>query len=347
MRASTFRRACRRLGPGVALALGLAVAPAGSAPGRPAEPPSGPLPAAAEEPGGTVARAVDAAVAELRARVKRLERPVHTYHYAPRRRIGLPEAGYLPPWHPEALAFVRAKVGLYWDLELPTAPMQAVSGLWVGIDPVICRHFGGVGDGWALIQVVLPAGFRFVDVRTHDDGRRLAERFADEARDALAAAGCDVAFPASLLTLRESRACRELAVAALGRLDADGILLNFPRMPFRACGDERPDGVFIVLRPSVLAGDRVRLMTRESVPADEAAEDRRRVRALFVRALAAGSERTPPWPELAGAGEPVDLDRWMRDALLGCGGHAEDSIPAPVTAAVGGAAPAPHASSID
>lgn len=279
-----------------------------------------------ERVGGSTAGKESAVAAALRPRVRTLGRPVYTYHYAARARLGLPASGYVAPGDPILPAFLRGKVERYWDTSLPTREDAAASGLWAGIDPVAGRHFGGSGDGWVLAQIVLPAGLRFVDAREGEPGRP-DPGFPPEVRRSLAESGCGVAHPADLLMAAESPACRDVAVRTLRELGVGGILGSFPRTRFETCGD-RPEGVFVLLDPALVAPDRVRLLTRDPGPgdaaADEAAEDRLRIEDLFARARQAGSMRPPPWPELAGSPAPAGMEDWMRKHLLGCGEWPED-----------------------
>lgn len=272
--------------------------------------------------GGSAEGKESPVAAALKARVRTLGRPVYTYHYAPRARIGLPASGYVAPDDPVLPAFLRGKVERYWDTSLPTREDAAASGLWAGIDPVAGRHFGGSGDGWALAQIVLPAGLRFVDAREGEPGRP-DPGFPAAVRQALAEAGCAAVHPADLLMAAESAACRDVAVRALRELGVGGILGSFPRARFAGCG-ERPEGVFVLLDPALVAADRVRLLTRDPGSGDAAAEDRLRIEDLFARARQAGSMRPPPWPELAGALPPAGMEDWMRRHLLGCGDWPED-----------------------
>jgi len=284
----------------------------------------------------------------LRPRLRTLSRPVYTFHYAPRTRVGLPPSGYVAPDDPALPAFLRGKVERFWDLSVPTREGAAASGLWAGIDPVAGRHFGGAGDGWALAEIVLPEGFRFLDVREGAPGRP-DPGFPPEARRLLAGEGCAVAHPAGLFMAAESPECRRIAVRVLQEIGADGLLGSFPHTRFEVCGD-RPSGVFVLLDPAFVAPDRVRLLTREPGPAgpagttgdtgDAAAEERLRIGDLFARARAVGSTRPPPWPELAGSpppAGPAEMDAWIREHLLGCGGWPEDrpfaSTPASAAAA--------------
>ena len=273
------------------------------------------LAAAAPDAAG---RAPVSAADALRPLVRVLSRSVYVWHYVSRARAGVP-AGYVPPDWPGIDPFLRGKLSRFWDPSLPVAPSATVSGLYAGIDPVAGRHFAGVGEGWAVVQIELPAGLRFLDVRPPAGAPAPLPR-ATRAR--LAVAGCAAELPESLVVAMDSAPCREIAVASLGELGAGAILADFPRFAFRECA-ARPTGVFVLLDPALLAPGRVRLLTRESA-ADAAQADRLRIRALFARARAAGSLRPLPWPELADQAPPPDLDAWMREHLLGCGGFAED-----------------------
>jgi hypothetical protein len=258
----------------------------------------------------------------LRPLIRSLSRPVYTWHCLPRARLGLPAEGYVAPEDPVLLPFLRGKVERFWDLSLPVRPSAAASGLFSGIDPVSCRAFAGVGDGWVIAQVILPEGFRFLDVRSGEGG---TPKLAAEVRARLAAEGCDVASTAALIVMQESDACRRIAVRALRELDVDGILWSYPRTSFDTCG-ERPDGVFILLDPETIQSGRVRLFTKDSRPGDGGMDDRLRIRDLHARARQSGSMRDVPWPELEGTPPPDRMEDWMRQHLFGCGEHGEDRI---------------------
>jgi hypothetical protein len=259
----------------------------------------------------------------LRATVKSLSRPTFTYHYAIRHRLQLPE-GYVAPDIAAQRSYLLMKVGRYWDLGLPVNPYATASGLYVGTDPIIPRAFGGVGDVWSMIELVLPVGFRYVDVRRRDDRPAAEQKFAPEVVAQLARAGCDAEYPETLVIGLESAPCREIAVRALRALDVDGILYRFQRTRFRACG-ERPEGGFIVLKPASIAVD-TRLFTAESAP-DAALADRLRIRELFRLAREAGSRREIPWPDLPGGPARDEVVAWMHTHLFGCGDYPEDRLP--------------------
>jgi tetratricopeptide (TPR) repeat protein len=260
------------------------------------------------------ASAAASAAEALAPLVEILDRPIYVWHWLPRARAGLPP-GYLPPDSPALGEFLAARLARWWDLSLPVMPLATASGLWAGIDPVIGRHFGGAGEDWAVVQIELPAGLRVLDVRAPAGGA--PPPLPPAARERLAAAGCAAALAAALVMGQESAACRAAAVAAVRALGVGARLADFPRFAFRECGPARREGVFVLLDPGTLAPGRLRLLTRESA-ADAALPDRLRIRALFARARDAGSSRALPWPELAAAPPPEDLDAWMREHLLGC-----------------------------
>lgn len=265
---------------------------------------------------------VGAIVEHLASSVHALSRPVYTYHYAMRTRMGLGAAGYVPPDTDRAWQYVTMKIGRYWDLSLPTHPNATVSGLYVGTDPVISRAFGGVADVWGMVQLVLDSGFRFIDVRRGLDAGQRGDKLPQAIRDALTATGCNAPYADVLLTFLESDACRAVAVEVMKHLRVDGILYSFQRYAFPECPD-RADGGFIVVNAAAARPELARIFVTDT--ADDAATiDRLRVRELFVRARRAGSRRLPPWPNLANDAPPPDVDRWMREHLFGCGAHVED-----------------------
>lgn len=285
-----------------------------------AAPPAEPLP-----------EALVSAVAEaVSPRLEELGRTIHTWHYVRRARMGLPETGYLPPDDPRVPPFLRSKVARYWDRSVPVRPHATVSGLWVGIDPVMGRTFGGVGDAWAVIQVDLPAGTVFLDLR-RPRGPGGADRVLPPAVvEPLARAGCPVRSAHALFTGLEHAPCREVAWAVIDALTVDALLVEFPALRFNDCSPVR-DGAFILLRSELVAAGRLKLMTREASDADAAARDRLRIRELYRRALEAGSERRPPWESLEPWTPDEAFEAWMRERLLGCGHYPEDRIPgAPV-----------------
>ena len=264
----------------------------------------------------------------VRPYVKTLTRPVYVWHYAMRGRLGVTPAGYIPPDAAELESYLDGRFGRYWDLSLTPHEDATVSGLYVAADPVASRAWGGVGNGWAMVQLVLPRGFRFVDVRPPRVGGQPAG-FAPDVVARLTAAGCDAASPAELLTMLESIACRHAAVRTMVDLDVDGILYDWLSRQLAGCPD-RPQGAFLLVREEAVDLLQARLFVHETAPPagpDEAAADRRRVQALFVVAQQAGATRPAIWPDLPAEPAPEELRSWMAEHLFGCGGHAEDALP--------------------
>ena len=273
---------------------------------------------------------VAAIVDALTPHIQTLTRPIYTFHYAMRTRMALGDRGYVPADTDRAWQYVTMKIARFWDLTLETHPNATVSGLYVATDPVIARSFGGVGDIWGMIQVVLDRGFRFVDVRRGIDAGQASEKLPASVRAKLSAAGCDAPYADALVTFLESKACRAIAVQVLQELQVDGILYSFQRYAFDAC-PKRPDGGFIVVNQSAVKPEHTQVFVPESGP-DDASLDRLRIRDLFLRAKRAGSRRTPPWNDLASEPVPPSMDAWMREHLFGCGGYPEDRT-MPITAA--------------
>src|SRR5579872_184938 len=269
--------------------------------------------------GGEAPDALSEAVAAwLKPRVKLLSRELDVYHYAMRTRIGLPGHGP-PPGDFDPTPYLQMKVPRYWDLSLEVHPFSTASGLYVASDPVIARAFGGSGDVWAMIELVLKPGFRFVDVRGAEGAAADEARLPAALRSPLAAAGCDVQFAQTLLVAQEVRECRALAVKVLRSLQVDGILYEFPSKNFEPCR-ERPPGGFIVVSPDGYVASRTRVFVTESE-----SSERLRIQDLFARAHEAGSRLTPPWPGLPSAPQ-AQMVPWIRQNIFGCGNYPEDRV---------------------
>jgi hypothetical protein len=266
----------------------------------------------------------DALATSLQRYIKTLSRPIRTYHYFLRTRIHLP-AGPVPGLPQALLDYLHAKTLRYWDLTIPTNEYATASGLYVGTDPVMCRTFGGVGDVWAMARIVLPAGFRFVDVRRGNGDLDAKLRFQAAARQQLSALGCAAEFPELLLTGLESQSCRKAAVAVLKTLDVDGILYDFPAYRFPACA-QRPQGGIIILHPNTLEPGRIRLFTSDYSANDGSAAERAILQELFKLARVNGSRRPLLWSNLTDFDTPRDVEEWMRSNLFGCGAHPEDAL---------------------
>ena len=274
------------------------------------------------EPG---AGASEAVAAWLASHVKTLTRPVSTYHYAMRTRIGLPAEGPVPTGFDPSV-YLGIKIPRYWDLSLQPHPFSTASGLYVSTDPVIARGFGGSGDVWAMIEVVLQSGFRFVDVRIAGDRLADGEKLPPPIRRVLSAGGCEVQFAQTLVIAQESRNCREIAVHVMRQLHVDGILYNFPAKRLNPC-PARPEGAFIVVDSAGVRLDTARVFVAESrAPGRESVHD------MFVRAREAGSHLPLPWPDLHGEIDGPQTSAWMKDHIFGCGGYAEDQFLAPDSA---------------
>jgi hypothetical protein len=283
--------------------------------------------AASGEDGGRRPEARAAATEWLRSFVKTLNRPVEVYHYAYRPAIGLPAQGPVPDEARYVPEYLRRKSRRYWDSKSATRPYMMAGGLYAAIDPVITRTFGGIGESWALFQLTLPAGFRFVDVRGWSDNEGKVQRFPPAVRQQLVQAGCAVEFPSELLVAQESPECRALAVETMQALDADGLMYRYQGFAFEGC-QGRPVGAFILTRPERVG--RAQLLTSESPGPAAATEAHRRVRQLYLEARGLGSVYPAPWPDLAGLAAPERMVPWKQERLFGCGGHQEDRMPGPV-----------------
>ena len=265
---------------------------------------------------------VETLTAELRPGRLALNRAVDTYHCAPRARIGLPGRGPLPPDEPGLRRYLAARSARFWQTQDPAGDTVVASALYAGIDPVTCRHFGGVGDGWALVRLRLPTGLTFLDVRPVP-GR--PDPLSGAARRALAEIGCHAQTLDVLILGRTSLACRDVALRVLRNLGLAAILSDLPAFAFPGC-PRAASGAFVLLleaAPPV----QVALFVQERPAPDPLAGERLFLRALYRIARSAGSSRTLPWAQIIDdvADDVVDdisnrdLQRLMKQQLFGCG----------------------------
>jgi tetratricopeptide (TPR) repeat protein len=266
-------------------------------------------------------------VEELRQQIRHLSRPVFAYHYTTTTRLGGQDRAVVD--RSVVRSYLARRIVRFWDLGVPTEPFEMAPGLYLAIDPVISRVFGGRSDSWALFEVVLPRGLRFLDARVSADPARVP-RFSGRAREWLVSRGCDTDQPDYLLTTLESAACRRIAVETLVELNVDALLFDYSRIAYESCPG-RPEGGFVVIRPQAIDPSEARLFT--SVPPADAASvaAARRINQAFAEARRSGSIRLPPWPTLETSEPLAPFASWARDRLFGCGDHPED----PPTAARG------------
>lgn len=250
----------------------------------------------------------------LRGFVKVLVRSIDTYHCAPLARV----AATAGPLDQEGLrSYLEHRRARYWDTALPVGPSATASGLYAGVDPVTCRHFGGVGDGWALIRIRLPAGLTFLDLRREQVTAEERPRLPLAVVETLQAAGCDARDPPALVTGRESNACREAALSTVRRLEVEAILVDLPALRLPGC-ERSGNGAFILVDGMQAPFAAAALFTSDVPVGDAVAVERSMIRELYVQARRAGSSRVPPWPEARSISRE-ELSLWMEDHLWSCG----------------------------
>lgn len=273
--------------------------------------------------GTTFSSAVSVLVEGLQPAVAEFMRPVYVYHYAPRANVGLPARGFVPPDDPRVGTYLRRKALLYWDERLPIRPDGMMPGLYVAVDPIASRAFGGVGGDWALVRIVLRDGFRYVDVRgSLPAGSPAAIAFAR----AVQQVGCTATQPSQLFLSPASDSCRQLALETVAYLDVDAVLYSYRAAPLRGCR-ERPEAAFLLLGDEVFDSTDAAVFVTET-KADEYSAERARINSLFERARDAGSTREPLWTTRGrrpSSKADVEFEVWMHSALFACAGTVDDA----------------------
>jgi hypothetical protein len=247
----------------------------------------------------------DVDVDALRPFVKTLNRDVDLYHCT---------SGSVTA-RPVLDEYLREKLSRYWNSAIPVRPHATVSGLYAGVEPVTCRHFGGVGNDWTIIRIRLPAGSAVLDVR-QEQPPGVRPRLSNAFRDLLKKLDCAAPDPSSLVIGLSSMGCRSIALRLMSKLSIQAILTDFPTFVFENCDPGRT-GVFIMLDRASLkdvAGFGVNLPDGLAAPTEMLM-----IRELYAFAQRAGSLRELPWPSMRGSpGDPI-VKQWMNDHLWSCG----------------------------
>lgn len=274
---------------------------------------------------GHAARAdvVVSVAAALRPFVKKLERPLHVYHYTSRGDLGLPKTGKLDVAKKPIFNYVREASEYFWDLGQPDGTGM-IRGMYLASDPVASRDFGG--DHWILFRVALPRDARYLDMIELEKSNRIPESLSAQ----LAESGCTETKWSYLIYKSFVPACREIATRALRELDLDYISYGWVSAGYPTCLS-RPDDTVLLLRASALAKDSVRVFYLE-IPHKEkdGLAEQRMLERFFLRARPnlASSGYTPPisdplayrlWPELdASAPSDAEFEAYLAANIFGC-----------------------------
>jgi hypothetical protein len=273
--------------------------------------------------------------AELSHAVNVLTREVSTYHWQPRRIVGVAETGLVDPADPRALGYFSGTAGSFWGNYTNNRMMG--NGIYVATDPIISQGYGGDADTWALLVANLPAGTRILDVR-----ERLI--FSNELRARLQTSGCGpwndlLGFILRSSTVVPPEACANIYYQAFRLLGVQGTAYDWSGVSIAACAirNSWSDPALVLYDPALAANTRVLV---KEIPAAEPAEIhdlRIRVTQYFRlqnQGFSWGSFY--PWPSLSDLPAPVDMIEWIQSHTYFCdSANWEDLLPSQLAVSPG------------
>jgi len=131
----------------------------------------------------------------------------------------------------------------------PVKPLEFVDGVYFAIDPIVSREFGK--KEWILFRADLPQTMTALNVAYmmyQPDGLRFIPAPIQEKMKQL---GCDEKKYDYLFRKNRSKACREIAVSVLKKLNVDAIQYSWRSADFTSCR-QRQRFAYILIRPEII-----------------------------------------------------------------------------------------------
>lgn len=282
--------------------------------------------------GSSVAQAAD-----LRTELRNLAQPlvrtttreIHVYHWAPKKSI----VGANDP-RPIAARDARVRDYLLYLKELFWTPVKhggmAGNGVYVSTDPIATSAYGGVHDfsidkDWTLVQMVMPAGTRFIHLRN-------LVMFSKPVETLMKTAGCNAMDLEGLFESDYQPKCRQIRNELVWDLDLMALYYGYSASDFREmCStpqNQRTNGAFVLFDDRSINMPRMVSLTADIPAQDQHGELRLIIRGLFEQFYKAynysSTDTLIPWPSLKGQRPRTDVQAWARHTLFGCGGWSED-----------------------
>ncbi len=171
--------------------------------------------------------AADLIAADLSAQVVTLGGPIYTYNYTSGTPFGTPSAVW------QDLTAVAAK---YMDLSAGKI-QNDLPGLYLALDPISSREFGGPNANWILYRIELPSGFRYLDI-SKLDYNPLSQNIVT----ALAAEGCVPTGEyathfnySALLKQNLGSTCRQIGIQAFKQMNVQALSYSYTVTSFPNC----------------------------------------------------------------------------------------------------------------
>jgi hypothetical protein len=259
---------------------------------------------------GTASSASSAAgllAQDLSNRVRILERPIFAFNYS----RGEPRSS-----ESAIRKHLETTAAYYGDTTVGETGV-AMPGLYLAVDPLASREFGGMGTDWLLYRLELPQGLRYVDISLTS-----SDRLPEHIVKALAAEGCvatgeylDRFDYSALLKQNPGPACRRIAKAALDAHGATALAYSYAAYNPQGCAGTRQLAIILFELTALTSASIRELSVATPLPSSAASEER------FIEQLFAetGYQGWRLWPALDG--KPIDQAKfagWKKARILNC-----------------------------
>jgi len=243
----------------------------------------------------------------------------------------------------DALGIVRQAISRFWNAfgRKDNKNFYGI-GLYAALDPVASVDYGGKGDEWLLIEMMLPRGFRMLDLSSR--GQHIS--LSPEAEKILRQFNCHTdRVPIAFFDMGGKALSPECASMVRKvfetELKIDGFVYGFFRSSFENCSSDHIfDRAFVIINPNAVSTESVRLYNSRST---KDLENRIRIQTLFfkqkdyMQAMIGPASRFITkeeaetatamghllWKDLEGK-EKTDtatITHWLKDMIFGCSGE--------------------------
>ena len=201
---------------------------------------------------------------------------------------------------------------------------KVLRGLFVALEPVSSAEYGGENPNWAMLEIQLPAGFRYLELGAQQsaEGASIKEfLLPPELKLALGESNCPVVNFSTLLLVPSTWECTRIWNAVVRDLNVDAILYPFPTYFGRAC-PLMPNSALFFVGEQALRGSVLRSFNAESDRNPESRTAYKRVMGLFAIADATSESkerliRSRRWPDHTPL-SPALASLWSKQNLFSC-----------------------------
>lgn len=234
---------------------------------------------------------ITAVVESLRPNIKILKKPVVVYNWSDGSASDFWKEEHTP--NEEGLVDYAQRMSLsFWrNYGQASGGNMYGYGLYAAIDPVVTNSYGGSGEDWVLLQMQLPAGFKFIDAEysVGTQPSSFSDAFVGYSKT-LKEFACPEDFLLSSMFNNAgtgiSSSCQRLAKHIFQEIfKIDGFTYSYSATHFAACSREWNNSkAFVITRPQWMNSDNIRFYSSKT---RTNTEERIRIQTIFLKNTAA------------------------------------------------------------